>query len=107
MIKTNIEEYIKKLSGKVNTCKISVVLYDEANNIYHYIYKIKRNINECEMISVNYESIEDFDISLPFINQLNQYYNHCRILTDDSHIGQNARSLCNRFNQRIDKRLHS
>lgn len=105
MIKTNIEEYIKALHGKIHTNNISVVLYDEEYDVYHYIYRIRRNVNECEMLSVNYKMIECFDLTLPFINQLNRYYGHCRILSDDPHIGQNAHILCEKLNQQIREQL--
>ena len=60
MIRTNIEEYIKALKGKIHTNKISVVLYDEEYDIYHYISKIRRNANECEMLSVTLTSHRNY-----------------------------------------------
>jgi hypothetical protein len=107
MIRTNIEEYIKALKGEVHTNRISVVLYDEEYDIYHYISKIRRNANECEMLSVNYKMIEYFDLTLPFIDQLNHYYGHCSILRDDPHIGQDVHTLCETLNQQIDECLRN
>lgn len=70
MTKRNIEKYIKTLKGRIHSNRISVVLYDEGYDIYHYIYRIRRRKNECEMLSVNYEAVEYFDLTLPFIDQL-------------------------------------
>lgn len=41
MTKRNIEKYIKTLKGRIDSNRISVVLYDEGYDIYHYIYRIR------------------------------------------------------------------
>jgi hypothetical protein len=105
MTKRNIEKYIKTLKGRIDSNRISVVLYDEGYDIYHYIYRIRRRKNECEMLSVNYEAVEYFDLTLPFIDQLDTEFGHCRILTGDPHVGQNARELCKILNQQVAKKL--
>lgn len=105
MTKRNIEKYIKTLKGRIHSNRISVVLYDEGYDIYHYIYRIRRRKNECEMLSVNYEAVEYFDLTLPFIDQLDTEFGHCRILTGDPNIGQNARELCKILNQQVTEKL--
>lgn len=95
MNQKNIEKYIQALKGNIYTNRISLVLYDGELDIYHYVYKIQRKTNECEMLSINYRQSKYYDITLPFIDQLDPYYGHCQILKEDPHIGQHIRVILN------------
>lgn len=89
----DIEKHIKKLKGKRNNLKVSVVLYDNELGNYHFIYKINKAKDTCLMGST---SIFDenkkqgiVDVNAPFISQLNEYFGNCTLETTSQFVGMN------------------
>lgn len=80
-LSSNIEDHIAHLRGRIYTKKVSVVLYDHSIEMYHLIFNIQKSQDTCMMLSFR-KNNDYFEISEPFISQLNYYYDHCQILEE-------------------------
>ena len=92
--RTDIEEYIKHLPGRINTYKSSVVLYDPYIRAYHLLYLINRKKDDCTMLTMPVKKDDGYcEVSTPFISQLNAFYNHCEIIKTSPYLQKDIRIL--------------
>lgn len=97
-IRTDIEEYIKHLSGRINTYKSSVVLYDPYIRAYHLLYLINRKKDDCTMLTMPVKKDDGYcEVSTPFISQLNAFYNHCEIIKTSPYLQKDIRILMKKY----------
>lgn len=100
---SDIERYIRCLKGKIYSSRISAVLYDKAVNEYHLIFNIRKTHDTCHMLSFT-DSDQGigyyYDLSEPFITQLNYYYGDCQILEDSEYIGKNYTDIIKTIKER-------
>ena len=94
----DIEEYIKKLRGRLNAYKSSLVLYDQQAKIYYVLSNIDRKTDSCTMLAIPINKDYGYcEISTPFISQLNAYYGHCKILRENKFLQKNIRDLMKQY----------
>lgn len=102
-VSSDIEQHIRHLKGKIYSSRISAVLYDKTVNEYHLIFNIRKTHDICNMLSFidNDKDIRYYyDLSEPFITQLNYYYGHCQILEDSEYIGRDYTDIIKTIKER-------
>lgn len=88
----DIERYISNLNGQLNSYNVSVVLYDPLINMYHLLYLINRETDECTMLTLS-SDMAYYNVSVPFISQLNMYYDHCDIETSSIYLDKDIKQI--------------
>ena len=88
----DIEKYISSLNGQINSYKVSVVLYDPLIKMYHLLYLINKEKDECTMLTIS-SDMTYYNISVPFISQLNMYYDHCDIETSSIYLNKDIEKI--------------
>lgn len=96
LMTSDIEDYIAHLKGKIYTSKVSVVLYDQSIKMYHLIFKIQRSRDDCIMLSFRKKN-NCYEISEPFLSQLNYYYGHCQILEESHYKGKDIHNIMSKL----------
>lgn len=88
----DIEGYISNLKGQINSDKVSIVLYDPLIQMYHLLYLINKEADECTMLTISTDKTY-YNTSVPFISQLNMYYDHCDIENSSIYLNKDIKEI--------------
>lgn len=108
--KMNIKKYIDSIDTTLHFKEnISVVLYDRNKDVHLYLFNFafdEEDNQYCAMLSEPIsEDLPYVELSLPFINTLDEYYSSYKPIKESKDIGKHYKTIMKRLKQKEEKLL--